>query len=265
MTLHALAGLPRSGSTLLANVLAQHPDVAVSGTSPLEPCIEAVVNVLSNNAEVTAEIANVPGSYDRYLSAMRGFISGWYSHRTETHIIDKGRGWATRAALLKQLDPDSVLIVCVRDPRDVIASIERQNRATAAFNSPVARTLYESADLLMKPDGMVGGPMRFIEDLIRAQADVVYVTYESLVASTGPVVNRVATAMGLEAWDFDFENVVNVSTDLDALYRQKYPHEGCGPIKPTGHKWSEVFDEGLAKLIASVFPLYMQTFGYAGS
>jgi sulfotransferase len=264
MKLHVLAGLPRSGTTLLGNVLAQHPDVYVSGTSALPNCIESIVNTLSNVPEIISDLANVKGSYERYVVAMRMFCEGWYTNREEEHILDKGRGWIMYRDLLEQLSPGSTMVVCVRDPRNVIASIERQDRKTAVFNNPIARTLYERADILMKKDAMVGGPIRMIEDLIRRQSsNVVFVRYESLVADPAVQVEKVATAMGLAPFQHDLQGVENIATDLDALYRFKYPHDGSGAIKPTGHNWSEVMDEPLAQLIASVYPLYMQNFGYA--
>lgn len=263
MNLHVLAGLPRSGSTLLGNVLAQHPDVHVSGTSALPLCIEAVVNVLSNSPEVQSDLAKVPGAYERYVAAMRGLVDGWYAAQPEAHVVDKGRGWILQRALLDQLSPGGAMIVCVRDPRDVLASIERQNRRTAAFNSPVARTIYEACELLMVKEGMVGGPMRFVEDLIRrGSKGVVFVPYESFVSNPTLWLDRIHKTMGVEPFEHDLDNVVNVATDLDALYRNKYPHDGSGAIKPTGHDWRDTLDADLAVKVAGLFPLYMSTFGY---
>lgn len=264
MKLGALAGLPRSGTTLLANILAQHRDIHVSGTSALPLCIEALQNTLSAAPEVQSDLANVPGAYNRYLSAMRGFIDGWYGDLTEPIVIDKGRGWIMNRALLTQLAPGSVMIVSVRDPRDVVASIEKQHRRTAAFNSPLARTVYESADLLMKQDGMVGGPMRFIEDLLRRNLPgVAYVRYESFVVDPDTTMKRLVAAIGCDAFHFDYLNVENTASDLDALYRNKFPHEGSGAIKPTGRTWRDTLDADLAEKIAAVCPLYMRTFGYS--
>jgi hypothetical protein len=61
---------------------------------------------------------------------------------------------------------------------------------------------------------------------------------------------------------FAVVNVVNVATDLDAIYRNKYPHKGEGAIKSTGTNWRDTFDESLGNLIAGAYPLYMQTFSY---
>lgn len=263
MQIHALAGLPRAGTTLLGNVLAQHPDLHVSGTSALPICVEQIVNVFSNAPEIVSDLANVPGTYERLVGAVRQFCDGWYADREETFVLDKARGWIMHRDLLEQLYPGAMMVVCVRDPRDVVASIERQDRQTAAFNSPVARTLYERADLLLRKDSMVGGPMRHVEDLIRRQIKgVVFVRYESLTVSPEISVAKVAKAMGLSPFTFDFEGVENVATDLDALYRNKYPHDGSGAIKPTGRHWSDVMNDEMARNIANVFPLYMEHFAY---
>jgi sulfotransferase len=263
MNHHALSGLPRSGTTLLANVLAQHPDIYVSGTSALPLCIEAIQNTISGAPEVQADLANVPGAYERYLAAMRGFIDGWYADRDETHVIDKGRGWIMHRALLDQIAPGSALIICVRDPRDVVASIERQHRKTAVFNSPLTRTIYESAELLMQPDGMVGGPMRFCEDLLRRNLPgVVWVRYESLVTDPTTTIARVHQAIGCKSFGHDFSNVDNTASDLDALHLNKFLHDGAGEIKPTGRNWQDAIDFDLAAKIAGRYPLFMQTFAY---
>jgi sulfotransferase len=265
MKLHALSGLPRSGTTLIANVLAQHPDIYVSGTSALPLCIESIQNTLTTVPEVMSDLANVHGAYERYVNAVRGFVDGWYSNRAENHVIDKGRGWIMHRAFLDQIVPDSALIVSVRDPRDVIASIEREHRKTAVFNSPLARTIYESAELLMAPDGMVGGPMRFAEDLIRRNLPgVTWVRYESFVADPSAIIKRIHEAIKCESFEHDYVNVENTASDLDVIYRGKYPHDGSGEIKPTGRNWQDTIDPDLSDKIAGRYPLFMQTFSYSG-
>lgn len=263
MKLCALAGLPRSGTTLLGNVLSQHPDIHVSGTSALPLCIEAVQHVLSNEPEVQSDLANVPGAYDNYVAALRGLAEGWYDSRPEKVIFDKGRGWVMHKPLLDQLYPGALLVVCVRDPRDVVASVERQDRATAVFRSPLANSIEGVTQALMEPKGMVGGPCRFAEDLIRRRLEnVIFVRYESFVEDPLPLTKKIVKAAGLKSHSFDFDDVENQASDLDAIHRNKFPHDGSGPIKPTGHTWDDVLDEQIAARIAASYPLYMQTFSY---
>jgi sulfotransferase len=266
VTLHALAGLPRSGSTLLANVLNQHPDVHVSGTSALQGCVAAVTNVLSNSPEVVSDLANIPDAYDtRFIPALRGLVNGWYSARSEGTVIDKSRGWILRPALLTQMDPAAVLIACVRDPRDVVASIIRRDRATAAFNTDLGLAVQDVAAKLMDPDGMVGGPIHHIEAALHGKIPVQWVRFETFTATPETVMGRLTKALGLPEHDWDFDNVENVSTDLDAIYRGKYPHNGSGAVRPVDQGWSDVLSAPLAARIAASYPLFMHTFDYKES
>lgn len=266
MRFHTLAGLPRSGSTLLANVLSQHPDVSVSGTSALAVTVEAVANVLSTADEVKSDLANVKGSQDRYSGMFRALIESWCSWADTDVVIDKGRGWSIHRALLDVVVPDAVSVVTVRDPRDVVASVERRHRETATFNSPYARSLYDAADVMLSPDGLVGGPLRFCEDLIRRNfASVEWVRYETFVRDPLSTMLRIEERLGLgrpDGFAWEFEHVESTASDLDALYHNKFPHDGSGPIRPTGSDWHDVIPDDLAALIAGVAPLYMTTFGY---
>lgn len=263
MRFHTLAGLPRAGTTLVGNVLAQHPDVYVSGTSALATAVEQLGDVLTSSPEVKSDLANVPGSVERYNGVIRAVIGGWYADRPEPVVVDKGRGWSMHRVLLDAVLPDAVSVVVVRDPRDVIASIERQHRRTGLFNSPFARTEAEVVALLMRPDGNVGGALRFAEDLIRRNLpSVAWVRYESLVRDPHTILAGLADRLGLTAHAWDTENVVNVASDLDALTLGKFPHDGSGPIKPTGTDWRDVLDSEIAEHVAAQAPLYMRTFGY---
>ena len=260
---HFIAGLPRSGSTLLANVLNQHPDIYASSTSPLAQCVSQIVNTISNLPEVQSDLASKPGSQESYVRMIRGMIEGRYETYSEKVIVDKGRGWTLHRLLLDQIMPGSIVFVTVRDPRDVVASIERQHRQTAIFDSPIAKTIYEVADLLMRPDGMVGGPCHLIEDTLRRKlGGVVFLQYESLVANPLTELTRVFNSIGFNFVP-DINSVEDSATDVDALYLNKFPHHNAvGKIKPTAHTWQDCFDEELGNLIISRYPLFSSTFHY---
>lgn len=263
MTIHYLAGLPRSGSTLLANILAQHPQISVTGTSPLFGAVNAVADALSNVPEVAAELQNVPGTYDRYVASLRAFMDAWHRDAESRVVIDKHRAWPHRFALLKQIDPDSKLIATVRDPRSVVASFERQERKTGLFNSPVAPTLYSYADNVMSPEGMVGRPLRMLEDMLHRQVPVFWVRYESFVQTPEVALERLLESLDLEPFQFDLDNIENHATDLDVIYKNKFPHHGAGTLTADrAQGWGDVMTEDIAGLIAGVSPLIMQTFGY---
>lgn len=258
---HAVAGLPRSGSTLLCNLLAQRPDVHVSSTSALPNVLGAVSGVMTQSAEVTSDLVAVPATAERAARVLDAVVGAWYAHVDEPVVIDKSRGWGPGALLLQRVRPEAVVLVTIRDPREVIASIERQHRRTAEYGA--TETLWARTSAMMAPTGLVGGPMTWVEDMVRRRlSGVSFVSYESLTVDPLGTLRRVDDALGLAPHGYDTTDVVSVATDVDALYRFKFPHVGAGPVEARPGGWSDVIDDELAAQIAGRYPFYMRAFGY---
>lgn len=261
-TVHALAGLPRAGSTLLGNLLAQHPAIHVSGTSALPQVVGSIRNTLSVDMAARSDLSEVPGSYERFLGVYRAVIKSWYADLSEPHVIDKGRGWLVHQELLTAIDPTAVVIVCVRDPRDVFASVVSRDKESAAFYSDLGQTIEQMGFAAFGEGGLIGTPIRLAEDAIRRNSPVEWVEYEQLVLSPIKVLNRLVKSIGVEPIEWDTENVRSVATDNDALYLNKYPHDGSGPVRPRATSWRELLHPEVAANCVAGFPLYMKSFGY---
>lgn len=122
-TFHFLAGLPRSGSTVLAALLNQHPDLHASATSGLG---ELMFNTFQAWKKSSAEQAST--EVDQVKSVLRGMMEARYSHIDKPVIIDKARNWAeaTTVAVLKDLLPyKPKIIATVRNVEDCAASFVR--------------------------------------------------------------------------------------------------------------------------------------------
>lgn len=275
MTIHGLAGLPRSGSTLLANVLVQNPDIFVSGSSPLVEIEAGISRIISQAPDVVAELAGdqLVGdkfAYGRYRSAMAAFAESYYADRSDREqaqvVFDKGRLWSNHAVLMRAIFPESRIVVTVRDPRDIVASIERQNRATGIFTSHTGQdAVRDAASAIMSPNGSVGLFVRGIEDmLLRELPNVTFVRFESFLAQPQGQIDAIYTSLGLAPFKHDFVNVTNAAPDVDAIYRYKFPHDGSGTIDPKrAGSWKGTLHPGLADEIAKTYPHYMQVFGYS--
>ena len=94
---NVICGLPRSGSTLLCNVLNQNPEIYASSTSIVPVLINSITNLITNSAEVKgAYIRNANETQNLIDRTLRGIINNWYqdrnarlrkSHESQTKFI----------------------------------------------------------------------------------------------------------------------------------------------------------------------------------
>lgn len=87
-TYHFLSGLPRSGSTVLASILNQNPEVYVTPTSPM-------LNVAVKMQEAWRDDPTVKANYfeEQINDLTKAILPAFWKHRPEPIIIDKGRGF----------------------------------------------------------------------------------------------------------------------------------------------------------------------------
>ena len=262
MKLHAICGLPRAGSTLLCNVLNQNPQFHASSTSVLAQCIAGLSNLWSNSAEIKSDLAHDRKATEARLSrSIKSLCENWYD--TDKVVFDKSRAWGFHYLTLQQAFPEAKIIAMVRDLRAVFASIERQHRKNPILDISAGQTLHMRADQMFAPEGMIGGPVMGVLDLIARQPKgMIVIQYETFVQNPQMIMDRLYAELGEESFKHDFENVENTATDLDALYLNKFPHEGTGKIEP-GEDWKDHVPSGLASQIMQRFPNYNQAFGYS--
>lgn len=243
MKFHVLCGMPRSGSTMLASLLNQNPRFHASSTSALPYVMESISVRLSNTPEVKSDLAaDREAAEARLVRASRAYLHAWYDDVAPV-VFDKARSWSTSALLLEQLVPDAKMIVLVRDPRAVFASIERQHARFPLLDvaqTPVERTVYDRASKLFAPEGIIGQCIVGVEDLLRRRLpSLVLVHYEHLVAEPEMVLRRIYQEIGEEYYAHDFVNIKNTATDLDVMYFNKFPHDGSGPVEVREDYWRE--------------------------
>lgn len=263
MTLHAIAGLPRSGSTLLCNIINERPDSFATSTS----CLTGFVRALGSVAAARVEFRNLlnlemEATQTRYAAAVRAFCHQWHSGHGRPIVFDKSRAWNFNAKAFRDLSPDGKILLCVRDLRDVFASIERQEQKNGLItNAPM--TMTGRYNCLFAEDGVIGGPYSGIIDLIDTNPDnVLIVHYESLVEAPARMLSVIEEELGLEPFAYDFDNVPDTATDPDGFYLGKFPHRASGKVEHRSPHWSEVVTPKIAADIMQKGGKYNAFFGY---
>ena len=83
--LHFLAGIPRSGSTVLAAILNQNPMTHVSTTSGLVHALDGLANTWHSAGLLNENDAD----RSKLAATMRGTIDAFYSDVDKPVVIDK--------------------------------------------------------------------------------------------------------------------------------------------------------------------------------
>jgi len=272
MKFNVIAGMPRSGSTLLCNILNQNPRFHASSTSCMAQTVRAISTLWSSSLEIKSELIVAKEATEaRMIRAARALVVAWYEEAGEV-VFDKGRFWNHNLPVLHQLFPDAQVLVCVRDLRAVLASVEKQHEKNPLMDDagdPTQLTKYSRADRLFSPNGLIGQQVIGVEDLLRRNlrnadgtAFAHTIQFETFVQSPQLIMDRIYAALGEEHFEHDFEHVVNTATDVDGLYSYKFPHVGEGKVTPPPEDWKEFVSPDVAGLVMQRFPKYNRAFGY---
>ena len=116
-----LAGLPRTGSTVLGEILNQNDNIHVSPASPLSEIVGDVLAKWRMNT-VTLKAYQHP---EQLPNVWRGIREGLYRHRSEPVIIDKSWAWHMNDAIdsTRKILGEEMKVICTVDNiADCIAS-----------------------------------------------------------------------------------------------------------------------------------------------
>ena len=191
-----VTGLPRAGSTLLCQLLAQHPDIRCEGqSSPLCNVLLGIRRMVSDDPFFLAQLDySFERSYAHLAAAMQGFLRGWNSDALKHTVVDKNRAWLHAVELLLRIEPGAKLIVCIRELGQIYGYIEAQHQRTILVDFIDHLADYDRfgrADMLFAKDKAIGAPLislHAVLDLPRAvQEHLYFLRFEDLVERAGGV------------------------------------------------------------------------------
>jgi len=218
-----VSGLPRAGSTLLCNILAQNPKFFATHTSGLMDVLFGVRNRWEELIEHKAHPLE-ENMHDSLRAVMDVYwrASGAAPEQT---VIDKGRGWLPYIELLDKLyaheEHPVKILVPVRDLRDVLASFEKLWRATIPDRQlAIERENYFQFQTMegrcmtwVRNDQPVGLAVNRIRDAVaRGHKDCLhFVEFEQLTFEPEDAMKEIYAFLGEEPFEHDFNNVEQVT------------------------------------------------------
>lgn len=260
-----LGGLPRSGSTLLNNMLGQHPMISVGGTSGLSSLVVSIREIYTKRDEFLAsDEAEVK---DRVMSGISGLISG-YSSSNRGYYVDKSRGWVSMISLLREVCPNPKVIIPVRDLRGVFASMEKLYRNNNLNIDPVYiknvnEGITREARFNTWQSGLpIGTSIGHIKNLIDCNndQDILFVCMEVLVDEPQSVIDIIYDFIGLPSHKITFP-LHNLSKENDRLYAIENLHKTHeDSILPVDKNYEEILGSNICNEILRGYSWFYKRF-----
>lgn len=264
-TIHFVAGLPRSGSSLLCNILMQNPAIYASGTSGLPEVLRGIRDGWDLASPFRAMTA--AESRAALLGTLRGALYGYYERVDGAGrpfcdrpvVLDRSRGWPAYIEMLEAMGlggphatekHDVKMLCCVRDMRDIVASFELRHRATIATGlttqkrteGATFRTMQGRCDLWVRGDQPIGSAFNVLRDAVDRghRQRLHFIRYEDLTAQPAATMAGIYAFLGLEQYEHDFNQVEQQIHEDDRAHGFVGLHDIATSVEARPARWPAV-------------------------
>jgi len=262
--------MPRAGSTLLQNILAQNPQFYVTPTSGLLELIFGARLNYTNGLEFKAQDARAMRK--AFLAFSRAGMEAYFNALTsKPYVMDKSRGWGVHFDLLTEIFGEEPKIICmVRDLRQILASMEkkfRQNpdkfRAIENHSTLTGTTTLKRAVLQLQtiPVGLALDRLQEIHQR-GWHRKILFLRFEDLTTDPAKAMQQVYAYLGLPAFTHDFQNVVQVTSEDDQVYGYSGLHEIRSKVEPLSSDYLSIVGRDAVRYVQNTYAWYFSLFGY---
>lgn len=235
-TILFLAGLPRSGSTLLGSILGQNPKITVTPTSPL-------LDLMCYTFE-SFEKLNQTYTFDyKKISdnIYQGILENFYKDVNTDIVIDKHRGWTRNIGPIKQFITKEPKIICTyRKISEIITSyivlIEKNNLENNFIDEALKErhlpiTTENRAKILW--NNYISDPYEStVYGIKNCLNNIIFVSYDELILSPQNTLKNIYEFLNIENYSHDFANIHNYcKEDKDYAWGIKGLHDIRSQLK----------------------------------
>jgi len=222
-----MAGLPRSGSSVLSAILNQNPRFYSGPSSPVLSTMFSVENHLLND-----ELFSGYPKPEQAKLIISSIPFQFYSDREEEVIIDKNRAWTARVPYIEGYIGQKAKIICpVRDIDEILTSMimmirrnpyqEGQGRINFIDEQLVKLNIPLNDDnrcqYIAGSQGILGQSLAaIVEGIKQGFGDSIhFVEYQDLVNNPEETLQKLYEFLGEENYEHSFDNLENQNRERD--------------------------------------------------
>ncbi len=250
-----ISGLPRSGSTLLCNILAQNEDLFVSkATSGCHDVLFGVRNQWDKLIEHQAEGVD----HDQLRIVLKAILNS-YHPTDKSLIVDKGRGWLSLIEMIEFITGEvPKIIVPVRNISEILSSFEKLWRKSTGFSQWnfeqndyfKAQTVEGRCDIWASSGQPVGLAYNRVKDAIsRGYKDhLLFLEFDHLTSYPKQTLQMVYNYLELPYFEHNYSHIEQYTQeDDDGVHRIPNLHKIRPDIKPITQDSQQILGNSLVQ------------------
>ena len=247
-TYYFMAGLPRSGSTLLKSIIDQNPNIHANPVSPVMELMYWNDHYFTDSEQYLGYPK--PKSAHKVISSI---IDNYYFDTEEPIVIDHCRAWSNNIERIKTyITPNPKIICPVRNVLEVLTSFITMVHRNSDQVSFIDQHLIEKGfpvnddnrcDYLMSKEGIVEQALwAQSQAFIRGddKKNLLMVEYDDLVNSSDETMRKIYEFLELDYYQHDFGNVENKHREIDDQWYLKDMHYVRKEVKKKSKKPEDV-------------------------
>lgn len=263
------SSLPRAGSTLIQNILAQNPEIYSTPTSAVYEILLACRTVYSDAHGFKAQDKNEMES--GFKSLLKSALYGFYEPITDKpYVIDKCRGWSYDYDFVNEFDPNPKMICMIRDLRGIYASMEKKFRKNPLLDhhldnwNVLEGTTTDKRILAWAVNPPIGPAVdRLYQVLLQGiHKNILFIKFEELCSDPELQLKRIYDYLELPYYKHDFNNVKQLTHEDDKIHGVYGDHKIRNKVQPVKEDWKEVLGPIACQMIIDKYPWFYNDFGY---
>ena len=245
--IYFMAGMPRSGSTLLSSILNQNPNF---NSGPNSSVVNMMTSISNLKNQEMYEAYPVEKSLETIL---RSIILNYYYYHKEPICIDKNRGWTGYMDMIfKYITPNPKIICPVRDIKSILTSfislLRKNNYNPDNFidkNLQGDKTDDNRCRYLLGP-GIVGQSiLNMIDVMEKYPNNILLVHYDDLINNVPETMKKIYHFLDEEY----FEHSLDIKQSFNINDEKVFKLKGMHKIRPKIKKISNNPENILSKFI----------------
>lgn len=244
-----MLGFPRSGTTLLENILSSHPAIETFEEIPSWTAVMQLRDMMKTPS------FELPSSFSQQANKRYYEEINRRRHKQDASIfIDKMPIQSAHASFMKKLFPEKRYIFSIRHPFDVVLSCFKQN-----FTNNIAMEAFTTFEDSCRRYDFVMSQWFGVYNL--SSPEVCYVRYDDLVTDLKPTAERVLAFLGVE-WVDSIQDFAKNAEDRK-VRTPSYAKVRQGLSIGVQSSWAK-YDFLFKRKEARVLDKWVAFFGYTG-